>query len=260
MTHITEYLELLNLSDVETKLYLLLVDSGPTSVRELAVLADMKRTTAYLYVDQLITKGLVMKVIKGSQKMVAAIDPEVSIKHLVDEKLHLAQSLAEKFPSMLERIKHSLPEQKVSEEAEIKYFKGKNGVRKIYEDALKANELRSYFNIELIKEALPDNEQLFTHALLSNPNLKIFELLQDNDSSRKMINRSTAINGDHKGYSFKFLPKNVKLSTADILIYKDHVGIINVGNQFTGLILKNKDYYNNFKELFDLVWNTIPKK
>jgi hypothetical protein len=63
----------------------------------------------------------------------------------------------------------------------------------------------------------------------------------------------------HKQYFTKFLPKGVNLSAADILIYDGHVGIVNVRNQFTGVVIKNADYYYNTKEFFDLIWQILPE-
>ena len=46
MEKIVDYLKQLDLSDVEAKLYLTLLQTGPSSVRDLAQTIDIKRTTA----------------------------------------------------------------------------------------------------------------------------------------------------------------------------------------------------------------------
>lgn len=259
MEKIINYLKQLELSELEAKLYLTLLQTGPITVRELAERIDIKRTTAYLYIDQLVEKGLVLKLIKGSKKLVAADEPE-NLQTLVEEKVAHAKEVQQHFPTILKTISTSLPQGKDIGEAEIKYYKGKNGVKKIYEEALRAKELRSYYNIELMKEALPDNEILFVHALNHNKDIKIYELIQDSPLSREKLKASKAMSVKHERYFIKFLPKGITLSAADILIYDDNIGIVNVGNQFTGIVLHNKDYYNNSKELFDLVWKVLPEK
>ena len=62
MDKIIDYLKQLELSDTEAKLYLALLKSGPTGVKELAEKVDVKRTTAYFYIDQLIEKNLIIKI------------------------------------------------------------------------------------------------------------------------------------------------------------------------------------------------------
>lgn len=259
MKQVYELLEQLELSEAEATLYITLLEKGPLSVRELALLTKIKRTTTYLYIDALIERELVIKVVRGSRKQVEAIPPEDSLKHLVENNLVKAKSLHEQFPNMLNVLKSSLSQTKNTGEAEIKYYKGKNGVKKIYEEALQAKELRSYFNIELIKEALPDNGALFVEALKNNQTIKIYELFQDTPISKKQLAEFQSANTNHQNYFYKFLPKGVTLSAADTMIYDDTVAIVNVSNQISGIVLKNADYYNNSKELFDLIWKVSPE-
>src|SRR5215469_2171027 len=100
MDRIIDYLKQLDLSDAEAKLYLRLLQSGPTSVRDLAQTVDIKRTTAYFYIDQLVEKGLIMKLVRGSKKLVAANEPE-NLKTLVEEKVTTAKSAKEQLPNIL---------------------------------------------------------------------------------------------------------------------------------------------------------------
>ena len=257
MTKITDYLELLNLSEGETKLYLTLLESGPVSVRDVAVIADMKRTTAYLYIDQLIEKGLVMKVIQGSHKLVAVVDPQTSLQHLVKDKLANAASLNTELPAIIQRIHEVVPPEKEVGDAEIKFYKGKNGVKRIYEEALKSKKLRSFANIAIMKDNLPENSELWSEGLKQNPHIKIYEIIEDSPTSREQTALQSNTTDDQQ-YFYKFLPKEVRLTAADTLIYDGKVSIINVRDTVSGVILENADYYNNMKELFDFFWKLLP--
>ncbi|HSX08708.1 MAG TPA: helix-turn-helix domain-containing protein [Candidatus Saccharimonadales bacterium] len=257
MDKLVDYLKQLDLSEVEAKLYLTLLQTGPTSVRDLAATIEIKRTTAYFYIDQLVEKGLIMKLVKGSKKLVAATEPE-NLKVLVESKIASAKSVEKEFPSILNALHTSLPQEGNNTDAEIKYYKGKNGVIKIYEEALKSEKLRSFFNIELIKNSLPDNDLLFAQALENNKDIEIRELLQDTKLSREKVKSSRVFSTNNDRHIYKFLPNGINLSAADILIYDGKVGIVNVQSQFTGIVLKNKDFFNNLKELFDLVWKIVP--
>ena len=59
----------------------------------------------------------------------------------------------------------------------------------------------------------------------------------------------------------KTLPLDIKLTANDILIYDGKVAIINIGdkNDISGVVLQNKDYYNNSIQLFDLLWRLLPE-
>src|SRR5690349_21587841 len=138
LNKVATYLKQLDLTDEEAKLYLTLLQTGPTSVRDLAETVGIKRTTAYFYIDLLVNKGLIMKLVQGSKKLVAANDPE-NLQTLVKAKLEEAETIQRGFPDILKTLNISLPKIDGTNEAEIKYYKGKNGVKKIYEEALQGN-------------------------------------------------------------------------------------------------------------------------
>src|SRR5579862_6328925 len=123
MDKIIDYLKQLDLSDAEAKLYLTLLQSGPTSVRDLAQTVDIKRTTAYFYIDQLVEKGLIMKLVRGSKKLVAANEPE-NLKHLVEVKLKNAKAVQQSFPDILKKLTTIVPQENNSSGAEIRFYKG----------------------------------------------------------------------------------------------------------------------------------------
>jgi sugar-specific transcriptional regulator TrmB len=250
---IIKYLEQLDLSEIEAKIYLSLLESGPTNVRELAESVGIKRTTAYTYIDELTEKGLVTEVVVGFHKQLAANQPQ-RLQYLIEKKLETAVNLQKTFPSILKTIGTTPHPVVEKNEADIKYYKGKNGVMTIYEEALKAHELRSYVNLAEMGGVFPENITLFANAFKNNKKLKIYELIEDSQTARediKIFTKSTR-------YSYKFIPHEVEITSADILIYDGKVGIINVRDTVSGIILHNVDYYNISKSLFDFMWKMLP--
>lgn len=256
MNTILSYLEQLDLSDIEAKLYLTLLETGPVSVRHLAEKIEIKRTTTYLYIDQLIEKGLIMKVVKGSEKLIAANDPEESLAHLVDKKLAKAKTIQQEFPQVLQAITTSLPQVKDVSEAEITSYKGITNARKIYEEALKADELRAYIRINKNEPLFPNNSAVFADAFKNNPKLKVWEIIYNKDISAPPSESSRS----HVGrYFYKYMPKSHHLSSEDILIYDNKVAVINYKGGKTSIVLQSSDLYNNFKDIFTFLWDMIPE-
>lgn len=251
MDKIINYLKQLDLSDAEAKLYLTLLQTGPTSVRELAQTVDIKRTTAYFYIDQLVEKGLIMKLVRGSKKLVAANEPE-NLEHLVEEKIKTAKGVQKGFPAILNTLKSSLPPEATNKDADIKYYKGKNGVKKIYIEALDAKEIRSYVNTEEIAKAFPNNYDLLNIAFKKNPIIKIFEICEESPKTRERLKLA------NKNHFYKILPKNLKLTSQDVLIYDNKVAIIDLKGQTNAIVLHSIDLSKNFKLLFDLLWDVLP--
>ncbi len=254
MDKINNFFKHLDLSDGEAKTYLTLLKSEALSVRELASKTGIKRTTAYLYIDQLIEKGLIIRLVKGSRKLVAATEPKENLSILAEKKLQTAKNIKEELPDMLKTITASIPTMKDTE-AEIKYYKGKNGVKKIYEESLKAKELRSFVNLSDIEKNFPENFQLFDNAFKHNPHIKMYEIVDNSSLSKEKSEAS----GKNNRYFYKFLPEDMKLKSTDILIYDDKIGIINLKDTVNGVILHNTDLYFSFKLLFDFIWKILPE-
>lgn len=253
MDKIVDYLKQLELSEVEAKLYLTLLQTGPASVRDLAQTIEIKRTTAYFYIDQLVDKGLIMKLVKGSKKLVAANEPE-NLQHLVEEKVANAKEVEKKFPEILKILATSLPQSADAGNAEVRYYKGVNGVKKIYEEALSSKELRSYVNLNDVESFFPENVFSFDKAFQKNKDIKIYEFVEDSPASRKQIE----ILSQNKRYNFKFLPKDIRINASDILLYDGKVAIINLRELTTGVVFHNNDYFNISQELFEHMWRTLP--
>jgi sugar-specific transcriptional regulator TrmB len=255
MDKITNFLKNLDLSDGETKIYLTLLKTEALSIRELASKTGIKRTTAYLYIDQLIEKGLIIKLVKGSHKLVSATEPKKNLSILTEEKLHTAKTMQSDLPDMLKIITDSLPSINDTNEAEIKYYKGKKGVKKIYEEALKAKELRSFANPSEIEKIFPENFKLFDDAFKQNPHINMYEILDNSPLSKE---KSSGTKKNDR-YFYKFLPEDMKLKSTDIRIYDGNICIINLKDTINGIVLHNTDLYLSFKLLFNFIWKMLPE-
>ena len=255
MSKFADFLEQLDLSDIEASLYTALLDNGPTSVRDLAVLTKMKRTTAYFYIDQLIEKGLVVKLTRGTKKMVTVSQPKESLEYLVEQKDKQAQEIKADFSSILQAIQTTLPQIKANNNAEIKYIKGKDAVKKIYDEALKASELRLYVKLAETAKLFENDNDIFADALTQNKKLNIREIVADIPEDIQHITFPT----QSGRYHYRFMPSDIGLVAANMLIYDNKVAIINVTGTITTIVLDNTDYFINSKKLFDYIWETLPE-
>jgi sugar-specific transcriptional regulator TrmB len=252
---IINYLEKLELSEFEVKLYLTILELGPKSVRELAHELEINRTTVYFYIDQLIEKELVMKVVKGLKTLIVLNEPRISLEALVAKKVQSVRDIQKDLHGITDRIVEKYVPFRDIGDAEIRHYKGKLGVKKIYEEALQANELRTYVLVAETGNIFPDNVKMFNTAFKQNPNLVVQEMLYDSPLATKDAEQLLAKND---GYSFKLMPKDLKLSSEDILIYDGTVAFINYKGNISSIVLKNIDNYRNAKELFDFIWKMLP--
>ena len=260
MEKIVAYLKQLELSEIEAKLYLTLLQTGPISVRELAVAIDIKRTTAYLYVDQLIDKGLILKLVKGSSKLIAANDPS-SIKPLMEKKVASAKIAQEQFSEIVNTLNAELPKEQEINKTEIRYYRGKTGVAKVYEEALKCSELRLYVNLTELESLIMPNQgidyNMFETAMKKNSDLKIYEILAHNAETIKQFNLENT--AKKHSYLYKFMTPNFELTSPGILLYDNKVATITSTGGLQVVVLYDAEYYMNSKKLFDFVWSMLPE-
>lgn len=261
MNKIVDYLKQLDLSDVEARLYLTLLQTGPTSVRDLAMTIEIKRTTAYFYIDQLVEKGLVMKVVQNSKKLVSPNEPD-NLQYLVKKKVASANTAKDQLSDILSMINAKLPKTDTAEDAEIRYYKGILGIKKIYEEALKGSEFRLYVNLTKLEKLLIPNNlgidyNMFETALAKNPKLTIYEIIADEPNSVGQFELDDT--AQKENYRYKFMPGEVGLTAPGILLYDNKVAIINGKGQLNAVVLYNTDYYVNTVKLFDFIWKVLPE-
>lgn len=257
MNTILEYLQQLNFSKIEAKLYVLLLNYGPLTVAELAKKATINRTAAYPHITSLINKGFFLEIIRNGNKQLVASEPE-KLRSILSEQQAEVQARQAKLNYVLTSLNSLIPKQQTKDTSEIKYYKGKNAVKSVYLDCLKAKKIRAYYDPENLEEIFPENYGLFDTTIKQTPDMLVHELVQYTPQSMKDIERSHGTGGRH---IYKFLPHDIKLTANDILIYDGKVAIVNIGDKdnVTAVVLKNKEYFNNSVQLFDLLWRLLPE-
>jgi sugar-specific transcriptional regulator TrmB len=247
-----EFLAEFELSDREVAIYITLLQTGPNTIMNLARETGIKRSTTHNNVEELIKKGLVSQTNYGERRMVVAESPD-KLQFLLDQKKFKVQKLEKNLPSVIDQINSMVPESDARNEVEVKYYDGNSGIELIYEEALSAKELRSYANVEKILEAFPDNESKFTEYHAKNSELKLWEIVEDSKASRKYAEKFA----EKKRYNYKFTTNAIALSAIDVLIYDGKVGIINIKDGLTGIVITNEEYYENSKAIFDFIWSIL---
>lgn len=254
MKKIIEYLEKLDFTKTEAKFYLCLLQKGAMTVSELAEKTNTNRTASYAHVKALLEKGVIYQATSTTNKFVA--NPPTHLHYLLDQKLSNIRQLEEQLNPLVSLLNTSFMRSQHLTDSEIRQYKGRTGIRAIYEDCLSASKIRSYFNPKEIFAYLPENIGIFDKALANNKKMEICEIVEDSPLARK---RASSLFHTSRHF-WKYLPNGVKLTSNDILIYNNKVAIINLIDEknFAGFVLKNKDYYNNSVQLFDLLWKLLP--
>lgn len=250
--NLQEFLEEFNLTEREIAIYLTLLKTGPNTIMNLARETGIKRSTTHNNVEELIKKGLVSQTNYGERRMVIAEEPE-KLKFLLDQKKWRVKKLEENLDSVISTISKMVPGTRDNSKVEVKYYEGKDNVQIIYKEAFESKELRSYVNLEAVSRVFPENTQMFLDAQKRNKSLKVWEIVDGTAESKKLAENFVK-NSDFK---YKIANSSMNLSSIDVLIYDDRVAMINFNENITGTVISNRDYYENSKSIFDLIWSFI---
>jgi len=254
MKKVQDYLEQLGLSPIEAKIYQGLLKHGPTTVKDLAACVGLNRVTTHFQINNLINKGLVIQIKKAARRQVAAEPPE-RLQYFIEQKEKQIRQLRNEFPDFLKTVEQNLPKNVKDEEVEVKFYRGKQGVKLLYEDVLNAKELRSYVNSKELIKVFPENTDKFINMHHTRENMVVWEIMNKSTllEAKKYIDRMVK-----ERYHAKFVPANMDLSIIDNMIYDGKVAIVNAREDPTGMIIINNDYYENAKAIFDFVWKMLP--
>ena len=254
MPSVIAFLEKLGFSEIEIKIYLKLLELGPSSVMELSQASGIKRATTHFNVQNMIQKGLVTQsVFRNKRKLVA--EPPENLGHFIDEKLSEFNKLKDTLPTMVDSISSMMPVKDRNSELEIKVYEGRKSVKLIYDDVLRAKELRAYLNTKEVIKAFPENVKLFIDAHNARKDMKIWEITEN---SQELV--QDYISKMAKGrYFHKSIPMGMDLSVIDYLIYDGKVAIINPTGKVNGLVISNPFYYANTKAIFEFIWAVLPE-
>ncbi len=243
MESLVTELKKLNLSEKEARIYLTLLELGPSTPYRIAKKAHLKRPTAYVIAEELVEKGLLVQAIDEKKKTYIARSPESYI-----ENIEKSVSEAKMFLPELMAI-----QKRTSEQPNLLYFEGLEGLKRAYDYKLKdfhnteivGFAARSdHFNKEFLsKVSFPWNEYREKH----NIRLKIFT-----SDDPKLANFKTFF-ANKKSLLAKFLPENLYSSDCTIEIFSWGVRIVMV-QSMQAIIIESEKLSGTFRQVFNLLW------
>lgn len=138
MEPLIQELKKLNLTEKEARVYLALLELGPSTPYKIAKRSRLKRPTAYVIAEELVEKGLIVQMTGEKKRMYIARSPESYIED-VEDRVQEAKKI---LPELLAL------QRKKSDKPNILYFEGIAGVKQAYEYKLndfKGKEILGFF-------------------------------------------------------------------------------------------------------------------
>ncbi len=236
---ITKYLQSIGLKEKDQKVYLALLGLADAPVGLITQKAEVKRTTTYHILENLIKKGLVSSYKEKGVKRFVAENPN-KIKTFLEGRIFAL----EKFLPNLRDLYDLSRARSV-----VRFFEGEDAMKQISEEALECKEKRIYSigSVEKVKEA-------------SGTSIRFAK----RRAEKKIFSRALRIKGEkfRPGYiekqreelrEVRFLPEDIKVSVM-VQIYDDKVSVICPKEENFGFTIESENFAKSIKSIFETLW------
>ncbi len=237
-THKLEALKTVGLTNSEAKIYLVLLDLGPSLAGMVARRSGIHRRTVYDILDRLVEKGLVGYMRKNNRNYYETTDP-LRLMELVKEK-------EDEITNVLPELE--LMHKQSKEKQETNFYKGTEGIRTIFEDQIKeGKEILVFGESNLAKNTLkyylPKYNKKRTEKKIK------LKILFD-ESQRKDVQ-------DIPLADIRYLKAHVSLSSTNV--YGDKVAIILWSDNPLGILIKQREIADSYRNYFKMLWDVAKK-
>jgi HTH-type transcriptional regulator, sugar sensing transcriptional regulator len=218
------------LTDNESKVYVALLDIGPSLAGKISRRTGLHRRTVYDVTEMLIKKGLIGYILENNRRVFQAENPERVLGMLEEKKNILTPIVSE--------LTKKYSEEKKKEGTN--FYKGRDGLKTVFEDQLNYKEV-------LVLGASP----------------KAYEVLQFYfkwyDKTRKEKKIKTRIIAQDRRIKkiplseIKYLPEKYA-NPVSMNIYGDKVAIILWAAKPMAIVIKNEEIAEGYRNYFELMW------
>ena len=223
----------MGLSDNEARVYLALLELGPSLAGKITRKTGIHRRNVYDITDRLAKKGIIGYVLKNNRRNFEAISPEKFLDIIKERESELNEAL----PHL------KMLYEKTKEKKETNFYSGREGLKSVFQDQLEDNKEKE--------------------ILILGASRTAFEILPfyfkwyDKDRIRKKI-KARIIASEELGKQIllsetRYIPAKYANPLA-INIYKDKVAIILWKKEPIAVVIKEKEAADAYRKYFELMW------
>jgi sugar-specific transcriptional regulator TrmB len=246
--------ERLKCSGTQAKLYLLLLELGPSIASMLSKRARIKRVTVYGALEGLLQKGLIETFRKNNVSYYQASDPEV-IGNVLDMQFVQEQEfnqLAHKKIEELKQVKKKGEKHIIELKGVIRYYEGRQAVETLIRENLTTPDKLQYCIGMSGYYALQDAGawKEYIQSRVKN-GMKVLSIQADTSANRSYKSR------DHQELrETQLIPSNLCPDHAELNIIGDRIVLFtDERKEALGIKIINKTLADVLKKLFELAWD-----
>lgn len=248
----------LGLSESQAKVYEFLIKNGTKTAGEISKKTEIKRGLTYNALSELEKKGIISQNTKTKITTFSPNHPE-SLREYIETKEKEVKDTKLSFETILPSIISDF--NIISDKPGVRYFEGYDGIKKVFEDFLRDNNGGEILNFCHMEDYAND-KKLFEIGLNFIKNREILKIKQRTIIPVNEKKISEDLNLDDKKPSMEEISYISNHSfDSDVILYNNKIAIISAkkAKKPIGIIIENKEIFNTFRSIFDLVWNTNKK-
>jgi sugar-specific transcriptional regulator TrmB len=238
---IEQVLANLGLSKNKGVVYLMLLQSGASSVQEIAVKANLPRTTVHEILQHLLILGVVNYSTRGRGRIYSAESPD-KLKYLLKDKEKQLETVLPEMFSMFNNVSGVKPR--------IKFYEGVAGIKTVFEDTLTvSNKLLCGILSMADLYKIPGKEFMtdYTSRRIA-AGIKLKVVRSELNEVEEAWPYSTKENRElHYAAQSMIFPMTM-------YFYDNKVGLIGTEKENFGMIIESADFYRNQLVFFNILW------
>jgi sugar-specific transcriptional regulator TrmB len=241
----------LELSEKEAVVYLASLELGLTTIQEIAGQSQISRSTTYEVIESLMKKGLMSSLTKGKKKYFSAEAPE-RLMTLVDIKERELEKRKKELKDILPELNELA--RFTRERPKIKFYEGKQGIRRIQEDILRTKHLgtiEEFVPLDYAYQLFPDHPRDHRHGMARKIDIPE-RMIYTSKKGRILPQKRGSI-------EYLFIPLEKFPFHTEITLYADKVALVSFGRKLTGVVLESEDVANSLRCMFNLIWKALKK-
>lgn len=223
------------LTENEDKVYTSLIELGPTLAGRISRKTGLHRRTIYDITETLIKKGLVSYMLENNRRIFSAVNPQRIIDSLDEKKntlIPLIDSLKQKF---------GLTKKK----EQTNFYKGKNGLKMIFESQLEYNEILILGATKEAYKAMPYYFKWFNERR-KKKRVRIRVITTDKEIRPKILAKT------------RYLAEKYSQPLV-INIYGGNVAMILWGKDPFAVVVQQDEFALGYRKYFEILWKVAKK-
>jgi sugar-specific transcriptional regulator TrmB len=245
-------LQKFGLKSVEVDAYTLLLGFGQQPASVIAKKLQIKRTTARVYLENLVKLGLVKFNWKDRTQYFFAENPEASLEILEQNKAKTFRKLEDnlnQFAAIMPELSSMVRQDSCI--PKVVFYEGIDELKRMYQDTLTSDgEILCMSSVDDLKELFGEKYDNWYVKKRTKKGIPLRYIAKNTPEERVEQKKDK-----------KFLRKSKLLPVAafgisnEINIYDNKVSIITLKEEKIGVLIESKEIYQTMKIIFELLWS-----